>query len=336
MTRLFIAIATTSIGCTEEKTANCETPSWTNVSLNSESSWYGEVVGAWGNEPGKMHLVGVSGQHLIGGGEDWQVLSDEGSSPEFKSLWGAAENDLFAITVENEIWRFDGSNWNPEFTGVESGALLAIHGSSADNVYAVGRDASSASGIAYRRNASGWEAISPPAGYAFRSVFSQAQDDVWLVGDNGYTAHYNGTDWTLHDSTTERDLNTIWVMGSNRAFAAGGDWVPYTDDGQGIILSFNGSAWSVDKADTWTVFDAMWGSGDDDVWAVGDVPDEEDPDGRIWHYDGLDWQEHDRIWNAPNAIWGTGPQDVYAVGFGGNADHNLHHYGCRQPQTNTE
>jgi hypothetical protein len=53
-------------------------------------------------------------------------------------------------------------------------------------------------------------------------------------------------------------------------------------------------------------FWGIWGSGPNDVWAIG---------GSTYHYDGTAWTEADK---HPGArIWGSGPNDVWSVGDSG-------------------
>ncbi len=65
------------------------------------------------------------------------------------------------------------------------------------------------------------------------------------------------------------------------------------------------------------VLSAVWGSGEDDVFAVGG-----DEFGRVFHYDGTVWSEMD-VPEMPLLVWvfGFGSDDVYAVGRGGGVIH---------------
>ena len=54
-----------------------------------------------------------------------------------------------------------------------------------------------------------------------------------------------------------------------------------------------------------------WGSGSNDVWAVGGA-------GSIVHWDGTTWSVVESGTTRDlNGVWGTGPSDVWAVGSGG-------------------
>lgn len=58
---------------------------------------------------------------------------------------------------------------------------------------------------------------------------------------------------------------------------------------------------------------AVWGSGPNDVWAVGSAP-------VALHWDGRAWNEvpfGGRLEGSLNGLWGSGPRDIFAVGGGG-------------------
>lgn len=53
---------------------------------------------------------------------------------------------------------------------------------------------------------------------------------------------------------------------------------------------------------------AIWGSGPNDVWTVGDG---------IQRWDGTAWSVYPNMNTTPRSIWGSGPNDVWAVGTQG-------------------
>jgi hypothetical protein len=80
------------------------------------------------------------------------------------------------------------------------------------------------------------------------------------------------------------------------------------------MLHWDGSLWSaVPGAAAGTIVD-VWGSGPDDVCALGlgfwlgSLP-------AILHWDGSDWSVSAQDY-AEQGIWGSGPNDVWAVGGG--------------------
>jgi len=74
------------------------------------------------------------------------------------------------------------------------------------------------------------------------------------------------------------------------------------------IDHFDGSTWSLSSAPTDPFF-AIWGSGPDDIFAVGDR-------GMIAHFDGESWSRvaHGATEEPLLSVTGSGPRDVYASG----------------------
>ncbi len=84
--------------------------------------------------------------------------------------------------------------------------------------------------------------------------------------------------------------------------------------GAGAVLHFDGASWSVAyKVDPRLAFDAIWGSGPNDVFVSGCC--DANNDGGIYHYDGTSWtRSFSRQWTTFESIWGSGPSNVFAAG----------------------
>ena len=80
------------------------------------------------------------------------------------------------------------------------------------------------------------------------------------------------------------------------------------------VVSCDDVAWCVvpTPLDILHTFTAIWGSGPNDVWAVGEH-------GTLLHYDGKSWRLSSGAFppgKRPHlySVWGSGPSDVWAVG----------------------
>ena len=85
----------------------------------------------------------------------------------------------------------------------------------------------------------------------------------------------------------------------------------------GTILHYNGTAWStVMTSGTANYLYGVWGSSDNDVWAVGMF-------GTILHYDGTAWSTvmTSGTANYLYGVWGSSDNDVWAVGMFGTILH---------------
>ncbi|WP_394824441.1 WD40/YVTN/BNR-like repeat-containing protein [Pendulispora albinea] len=93
---------------------------------------------------------------------------------------------------------------------------------------------------------------------------------------------------------------------------------PSDDGGQGAAADARADVmagrWSVsvDASAGFADLAGVWGSGAQDVWAVGY--------GQIEHWDGANWTSSD-VGAALEGIWGAGPRDVWSVGAGGTVLH---------------
>lgn len=144
------------------------------------------------------------------------------------------------------------------------------------------------------------------------------QDGVWLVvGGTAargliFTLDIEAWAWRellLPDGTPR--LRAVWGSAEAGTFVVG--------DGA-TILRRDDIAWARQTIDLPpdTAFQGVWGSGPDDVWAVGEVMSGVDSAGVIVHWDGLAWS---RIALAEGmgiaalrAVWGSDETHVFAVG----------------------
>jgi hypothetical protein len=83
----------------------------------------------------------------------------------------------------------------------------------------------------------------------------------------------------------------------------------------GTILHWNDSAWTAVPSSTTANLFGVWGSGPNDVWATGG--------GTILHWNGSAWSSVSSGTSADLlGVWGSGPNDVWAVGdLGGTIVH---------------
>jgi hypothetical protein len=108
----------------------------------------------------------------------------------------------------------------------------------------------------------------------------------------------------------------------------------------GNLVHWDGTAWSKGTSGNALSLRSVWGSGPNDVWAVGsrETPENLSPaldgsetGGTVAHWNGTAWSEAEI--NTPldlsqpfaavttfQSVWGSGPTDVWAVGIAGNGD----------------
>jgi len=123
--------------------------------------------------------------------------------------------------------------------------------------------------------------------------------------------------WTAMTSNTRADLPDIWGSSGSDVFVVGEE--DSETEVASIIQHYDGTNWSRQFRRSGLVLRAVWGSSSTDVLAVG--ADQDSPEARVLHYDGLEWTEVRGF--APGefevfgleSVWGSSATDVYAVGF---------------------
>jgi hypothetical protein len=156
--------------------------------------------------------------------------------------------------------------------------------------------------------------------------------DIWLVGGNttnidpgmipgfdgapgpspsGRIVHFRGDGWSDVQAPSAFALFAVWGASANDVWAGGGDGMV---SGSGIILHYDGAAWSP-VARLRDYVSAIWGSSSSDVWFAGGLS--------IWHWDG----SAIRLVSAPKAhdtflsLWGFSASDAWVAGASGTLMH---------------
>jgi hypothetical protein len=94
----------------------------------------------------------------------------------------------------------------------------------------------------------------------YRAIHGAGQNDIWLAGDRGCTAHFDGKVWSTASSGTTTDLRAVATCGGADAWAVGD---------QGTILHWNGISWNPMESGTGQDLLAIAGCGSGLLWAVG-------------------------------------------------------------------
>ena len=152
------------------------------------------------------------------------------------------------------------------------------------------------------------------------SVWGTGPSDVWAAGGAGTIVHWDGVRWTATPSGTRVDISRLWGSGSDDVWAVGQtysadvatmgvDTITHT---AGLVLHWDGHSWSAVSVPTTAYLADLWGTGPNDVWAVGNDADS----WVVLRWDGHQWSELARLdGGLPiSGIWGSGPDDVRVYG----------------------
>lgn len=224
------------------------------------------VLSVWGDSADSVYFVG-GGLGVVSGGDpvpglfmhwDGETFTELGTVDE--TLWwthGFADDDVWAVGAAGTIAHWNGSEVVVTTAPVEV-TLSGVWGTSSDDLFAVGglNNGSAAENDIILRCAGNcesgdsWQQMEPGAtsGKAYFKVWGTANDDVYLVGEEGMIQHWDGVAWTAQDSGTEDTLITVYGAGDD-VWVVGG----FAD---GMLLH------SDDEGETWTPDDSQaFGSG---------------------------------------------------------------------------
>jgi len=274
---------------------------------------------------------------------DWCPAKDPVDSRRaFTSVWGASQDDVWAVGSSGAVIHFDGTEWKDASLDTTR-TLFSVHGSGPNDVWIVGTYGTIFHGPGFDAGAPDWQPapIVPYNGASEKtlsSVWSPSPDEVWITGESlripgqskagtqyrGDLAD-GGMAWTLvSPCATCSFMSSVWGTSARELWAVGQGGKafhttepPPADGGDGDP----GAAAPVWVAvDTRTQQDlrAVWGIGKDDVWVVGRR-------GTIRRYRSGAAQAE--IVAPPgttqdlHAVWGSASDDVWAVGDYGTILH---------------
>ena len=207
-------------------------------------------------------------------GSDWERIDT--SAWAGAEIWWSWVTDDEAIFVGNgglilEMSRADGSIERIEGPS-DDVTFFGVWGASADDVWAVGMSGSGEGPRAlWRRQGGAWSAWSDPSlgegddNVTYFKVHGTSTDDVWMVGTQGRTLHWDGTTLTpiASDADTPTSTSPFLTIDADPAqpVVVGGT-------GNGLILEYDGSAWRDRSPEFQPGFNGVC-SGAGQQWAVG-------------------------------------------------------------------
>jgi hypothetical protein len=120
-------------------------------------------------------------------GTTWSDVGTAGGATGIQGIWGSGPKDVWAVTGKYDTvssrtvgvaLHYDGSAWSTmNITG--SALLIAVSGTAANNVWAVGRDGASA-----HWDGNTWTSVATAAALSLSGVWASPAE-TWAVGENG-------------------------------------------------------------------------------------------------------------------------------------------------------
>lgn len=221
------------------------------------------------------------------------------------ALWGSSADNVYA-GAGGSILRWNGSTWQAMETELRLvDAVTDLWGSGADDVWATVSPRSATGPNLLHFDGVKWSRVDPGIAQPLRGVRGRGRNDVYAVGPKGLVLHWDGSSWQSA-TASDRDLYSVWIAGPNDVLAAG----------DSVIVRWNGTAWTqVFRQSTNTLlFARMWGTDSSNIFAGAYDPYPPNK-GVVLRWNGAAWKSS--VSGLPihvNDLWGTSGQDIYVVG----------------------
>jgi hypothetical protein len=286
---------------------------WPTVAQAQEGEWEwhnspaqgNRLRAVWGNSGSDVFAVGDGGTILHYDGVDWSNM-DSGTSQPLYDVWGSSGSDVFAVGDGGTILHYDGMTWNA-MSSHTSVRLEGVWGSSGRDVFAVGHVSVNGDTVLHY-DGTAWHSMTIGATSRSRrlyGVWGSSSHDVFAVGGRGTVLHYDGAVWSVMRTALPMDpypdyYYDVWGSSASDVFVVGSGRTGV------VILHYDGVNQGSGYVDnSYGSLRSVWGSGEDDVFAVG---------GTILHYDGVTWSAMSNPSVQLYGVWGSSGSDVFAVG----------------------
>ena len=259
--------------------------------------------------PGRSVDVAVTVQPGAPSGPlSWSIVRRSVVANDPLGLLGSSPTDLFFISTQGLVHRYDGAQWSRGDFGVPATTQLrGFWGNSSASIWAAGTDtrpdnntgAGIRSGRVFRATGGQW--IPQYTGQDFVTDFwdvsGTSDTDIWVSGSQ--ILHYDGNTWSPSLVPGSNQLFTaIWAASPTSVFAG-------TINGE--IWRWDGADWARESLSNSFRVNDIWGTSPTDVWVV-------DNGGFVRHWDGTAWQQSTRFNAALGAVYGTSATNVWVGG----------------------
>jgi hypothetical protein len=165
---------------------------------------------------------------------------------------------------------YDGVEWI-KMKSPTTEHLYGVWGSSGTNVFAVGE-----MGTILHYDGLTWSAdIESGTTEGLRAIWGTGGSNIYSVGGAGTILHFDGMSWSAIESNSAAWLLGIWGTSDVNIYAVGGfydgvgGWFHPDSWSGGVILHYDGTAWTEIKTDINSRLFSIWGSSESDIYTVG-------------------------------------------------------------------
>lgn len=193
-----------------------------------------DLFDVWASGPSDVWVVGADtastgGITLHYNGTTWTAVPN-GSSWDLNGIHGLSANEIYAVGDPDpvlggpgEFWRWNGSTWTAMSNSV-NGQLWRVFAVSPSEIWAMGFQGTLIKHSGTSASYVSLSAIGVTSSTELRHMWGTGSNNLFLVGSNGFAAHYNGT-WnrmtqgattsTLYAVQGTTATGTVYALGNN-------------------------------------------------------------------------------------------------------------------------
>jgi hypothetical protein len=160
-----------------------ESGTWTDVSLGTEA---GRVYSAWTGS-GELYVLTFAGEDGAIFRRDSNTWTQVFQAPQLTGLWGAAPNDIWAVSAAGFAYHYDGSAWT-QTAQLQGTGYIMLAGTGSGDVFAASR------AVLSHFNGSSWSRVRLPTEIPILHL-SPTPGRIFLPGFFSSTAINRRTPW---------------------------------------------------------------------------------------------------------------------------------------------
>ncbi|MGA3286916.1 MAG: hypothetical protein ABSD46_05800 [Bacteroidota bacterium] len=318
---------------------------WTVDTLAYPGSMQTNMLDIWASSPSDVYVVGHNergfGKMYHSDGIRWadvKLSTAQGGAIQgaidLSGIFGFNTNDIYAVGEHlysnpfpppnllstSLVIHFDGTTWN-EISPSDSNLIETVWGNNGaiwcggfkGIIYNYSSGVWNRDSLKIMRGPQWFSAINSLSGlksgkmYALANAQQNGSFDQTFYFLTRETGNWSVVDTFVYGSASPVDkwgINKIWVSPTNRVFSLGPD-----------LYEWNGAAWQTIKHPDNSFLQAIYATGDNNIFVGGTY-------GTLIHYNGTDWYSYDQFKTMDvhfKGIWAN-EKEVFAIGYttGGN------------------
>ncbi len=233
-----------------------------------------DLYDVWASGPKDVWVVGGGRQTLVGGialhydGTTWTSVPNNAAN-DFNGIHGLSANEIYIVGDNStlggpgEFWRWNGTSL-AKMSNSENGQLWRVFAVSSTEIWAMGFQNTLIKHSGTSANYVSLTSIGATATTEFRHMWGTGSNNLFLVGSNGFAAHYTGTWSRMTQGATTSTLyavqgttatGTVYALGNNgwlftsdppyTAFTAVANPPTNSTSLRELSIAQDGSAWVV-------------------------------------------------------------------------------------------